>query len=176
MSEDFEPAQPQRARASPGIDGLWRVAYRVAFRLQRVYWRIRRPTLVGSYVAVWHADRLLCVRNSYRRLLTLPAGGMARGEEPRTTAVRELREEVAIDARPDALTYVGEIVSHVGGVEDRAHFFELHCGDREPSFRVDGREVVWAAFLSPHELRAVETVDVVRQYLERIGSTPARTR
>jgi 8-oxo-dGTP pyrophosphatase MutT (NUDIX family) len=156
------------------VDALWRVAYRAAFRLRHVYWRVRRPTLNGAYVAVWHGGRLLCIRNSYRRLLTLPAGGLGRGESPRAAAVRELQEEVAIESVPEALAYVGEIVSRVGGVEDRAHFFELHCDEREPAFRVDRREVVWAAFLSPHELRAAGTVDVVRQYLERLGAQPRR--
>jgi 8-oxo-dGTP pyrophosphatase MutT (NUDIX family) len=169
VADEFEPARRERSRASAGVDGLWRVAYRVAFRVRHVYWRVRRPTLKGAYVAVWHGGRVLCVRNSYRRLLTLPAGGIARGESPRDAAVRELCEEVAIAAPPEALDYVGEIVSRVGGVEDRAHFFELRCDEREPPFRVDHREVVWAAFLSPHQLRAEGTVDVVRQYLERIS-------
>jgi 8-oxo-dGTP pyrophosphatase MutT (NUDIX family) len=173
VADPAEPAQRERSWTGAGVDRVWRVAYRVAFRLQTLYWRVRPTTLTGSYVAVWHGGRLLCVRNSYRRVLTLPAGGLARGESPRAAAVRELYEEVAIEAAPEALAYVGEIVSHVGGVEDRAHFFELHCDERAPAFQVDRREVVWAAFLAPHELRAAGTVDVVRLYLERIGSFPS---
>ena len=87
-----------------------------------------------------------------------------------TGALRELSEEVSISAQPEALSYVGEIVSHVGVTEDRANFFELHCESAVPGFRVDGREVVWAGFLSPDELLAAGTVDVVRQYLERIAA------
>lgn len=176
VADDLSPAQSPRAGASAGIDALWRLAYRAAFRLQCVYWRIRRPVLRGAYVAVWHEGRLLCVRNSYRRALSLPAGGLERGELPRQAAVRELREEVAIAAPPDALGYVGEIVSYSGITEDRAHFFELHYPTRAPGFRVDGREVVWAGFLPPDELLAAGTVDVVRQYLERTAAAGAQRR
>ena len=168
MADDLEPAQRERARSRAWIDALWRVAYRVAFRLQRVYWRIWRPVLRGSYVAVWHEGRLLCVRNSYRSALSLPAGGLMRGEEPLAAALRELREEVSISLQPEALSYVGEIVGRVGVTEDRAHFFEIRYESSAPAFRVDGREVVWAGFLSPDALLEAGTVDVVRQYLERL--------
>jgi 8-oxo-dGTP pyrophosphatase MutT (NUDIX family) len=91
-----------------------------------------------------------------------------RGEDPLAAALRELREEVSISAQPDALSYVGEIVSRIGVTEDRAHFFEIRYESRAPAFRVDGREVVWAGFLSPDALLEAGTVDVVRQYLERL--------
>ena len=148
------------------MDALWRLAYRVAFRFQLVYWRIRRPRITGAYVAVWRGDELLCIRNSYRRRYSLPAGGLARGEQPIDAAIRELREEVALEARPDELHFFGEIVSHAGNAEDHAHFYELRR-DGELDFRVDGREVVWAGFLSPREALDRGVVDVVRQYLER---------
>lgn len=149
------------------MDAIWRGAFRIGFRIQKLYWRVRRPRLTGAYVAVWRGDRLLCIRNSYRRLLSLPAGGLARGERPIDTALRELAEEVALVARPEELRYVGEIVSHVGHAEDHAHFFELACdGSREVV--VDGREVVWAEFLAPEVALERGVVDVVRQYLERV--------
>jgi len=151
------------------VDALWRSAYRIAFRLQRVYWWVRRPQLNGAYVAVWREGHVLCIRNSYRRKLSLPAGGLARGEQPIDAAVRELGEEVAITARPDELEYVDMIVSHVGHAEDHAHFFELR---RETGleFEVDRREVVWAGFLSPEAALEQGVVDVVRQYLSRFGA------
>ncbi|MGH0030359.1 MAG: sulfatase-like hydrolase/transferase [Myxococcota bacterium] len=148
------------------MDALWRLAYRLAFRLQLVYWRVRRPTIRGAYVAVWRGDELLCIRNSYRRSYSLPAGGLARGEQPIDAAIRELREEVALVAAPDELHFFGEIVSHAGNAEDHAHFYELRR-DGDLDFRVDGREVVWAGFLSPREALDRGVVDVVRQYLER---------
>jgi ADP-ribose pyrophosphatase YjhB (NUDIX family) len=146
-------------------DALWRFAYRCAFRLRVLYWRLGRPRLEGSYVAVWHEGRLLVVRNSYRRSLTLPAGGLARGETPIEAALRELREEVGLAPYAAALRYVGEIVDVDGPAEDHAHFFELHC-EEEPTTEVDRREVVWAGFLRAEEALAHGVVRVVRRYLE----------
>jgi 8-oxo-dGTP pyrophosphatase MutT (NUDIX family) len=84
-------------------DALWRFAYRCGFRLRLLHWRLARPRLEGSYVAVWHAGRVLAIRNSYRRRLSLPAGGLARGEKPLDAALRELREEVGLALEPDAV-------------------------------------------------------------------------
>lgn len=84
-------------------DALWRFAYRCGFRLRILYWRLARPRLEGAYVAVWHAGRVLAIRNSYRRRLSLPAGGLARGEVPLDAALRELREEVGLELGPDAV-------------------------------------------------------------------------
>ena len=146
-------------------DALWRFAYRIGFRLRLLYWRIARPRLEGAYVAVWHAGRVLVIRNSYRQRFSLPAGGLARGESPAEAALRELREEVGLVFEPGALRYAGEIVDHSLYAEDHAHFFELHCGET-PCPRIDGREVVWAGFLSPDEALARGVVRVVRIYLE----------
>ena len=150
---------------SASRDALWRFVYRCGFRLRLLYWRWFRPRLEGSYVAVWHADRLLVIRNSYRQRLSLPAGGLARGEAPVDAALRELREEVGLVGDRAALRYVGEIVDREGYAEDHAHFFELHY-DTQPRPVVDAREVVWADFLRPDEALARGVVRVVRMYLE----------
>jgi 8-oxo-dGTP pyrophosphatase MutT (NUDIX family) len=150
-------------------DALWRFVYRRGFRARLLYWRLVRPRLEGSYVAVWHAGRVLVIRNSYRERLSLPAGGLARGETPAEAALRELHEEVGIAGDAASLRYVGEIVDRQTGAEDHAHFFELHCAD-EPRPVVDAREVVWAGFLSPDEALTRGVVRVVRMYLERASS------
>jgi 8-oxo-dGTP diphosphatase len=143
---------------------LYRLALRGAYRLQLVWWFVARPRITGSYVAVWHGGRILMIRNSYRRLLSLPAGGIKRGEDPVEAAVRELHEEVGIAARPEDLVFAGVILNPSGYAEDHAHFFELRC-DVEPAVRVDEREVVWAEFLLPEEAIEQGTARVVRRYL-----------
>ena len=110
---------------------------------------------------------MLAIRNSYRRRLSLPAGGLARGEQPLDAALRELHEEVGLAPDAASLRYVGEIVEREGYAEDHAHFFELHC-DEEPKPIVDAREVVWAGFLRPDEALARGVVRVVRMYLEKL--------
>ena len=161
------PRKPRR------LDALWRTAYRTAFRLQLLYWRVRHPRLEGAYVAVWHGERLLMIRNSYRTRLSLPAGGLERGETPVQAALRELREEVGIESHAEALRYFGEIVDSNGYAEDHAHVFELRCAD-EPQPDVDGREVVWAGMLRVDEALERGVVSVVRKYLERLEAGVSR--
>ena len=48
------------------VDWPWRLAYRVGFRIARLWWRLRRPDHDGAVVAVWVDDgRILAVRQSY---------------------------------------------------------------------------------------------------------------
>lgn len=148
-------------------DSLWRIAMRVAYQLQLAWWFVRRPAIHGSYVAVWHGECVLVIRNSYRKRLSFPAGGRARGETLLDTAQRELLEEVGICAEAEHLAYYGEVVHRVSHAEDHAHFFELRCA-AAPEVRIDRREVIWADFLTPEDALARGVVGVVRLYLERV--------
>lgn len=154
-------------RETRPIDALWRVGMRLAYRLQLAWWFVRRPVIVGAYVAVWHAGRVLVIQNSYRSRLSFPAGGLRRGESTLDAAARELAEEAGIVVPTARLVYHGEIVNPAGYAEDHAHVYELHC-DEEPRVEVDGREVVWGEFLDPGEALARGVVGVVRRYLEAI--------
>ena len=154
-------------------DSLWRIAMRFAYRLQLAWWFVRRPAIHGSYIAVWHGDSVLVIRNSYRKRLSFPAGGRARGETLLGTAQRELFEEVGIRAEAEQLAYYGELVYRMRYAEDHAHFFELRCG-AAPEVRVDRREVIWAEFLTPEDAIARGVVGVVRRYLEEIASRAQR--
>jgi 8-oxo-dGTP diphosphatase len=155
------------------LDRLWRSALRVAYRLQLAWWYLRRPTIHGSYVAVWHGERVLVIQNSYRKRLSFPAGGRARGETLLEAARRELREEVGISTPLEELAYYGEFVHHASHAEDHGHVFELYCASA-PEVRVDRREVIWAEFLAPDEALARGMVGVVRLYLESIASRAQR--
>ena len=140
---------------------------RAAYQVQLAWWFVRRPVVQGAYVAVWHGERVLVIQNSYRKRMSFPAGGLARGESMLEAAIRELYEEVGIRAEAQQLTYYGEIVNPSGYAEDHAHVFELRC-DEAPEVRVDAREVVWARFMAPDEAVAGGVVGVVRLYLERV--------
>jgi ADP-ribose pyrophosphatase YjhB (NUDIX family) len=149
------------------LDPLWRTAMRAAYQLQLAWWFVRRPVIQGAYVAVWHGERVLLIQNSYRKRMSFPAGGLARGESMLDAAMRELHEEVGIRASAQQLAYHGEIVNPSGYAEDHAHIFELRCAE-PPEVRVDSREVVWAEFMTPADALARGVVGVVRTYLERV--------
>jgi len=148
------------------LDFLARFALRTGYRALRIWWWIRRPALTGSYVAVWHGDRLLLIRNSYKSGETLPCGGLKRGETHRGAARRELKEEVGIEVEEHQLLFACEIEVEGPLATDRAHFFELEV-DAEPAVEIDGREVVWAGFCPLEKLAQRPLIRSVRAYLER---------
>jgi 8-oxo-dGTP diphosphatase len=157
-------AAPSRDRARL-VDRGVRAALWVAYRILLVGWFVFRPRRRGVFVAVWHRGRLLAIRNSYRNWVALPAGGIERGETPLEAALRELREEVDIDAAPDALRFVREIPARFEFKRDRCSFFELVlAAPIEP--HADRREVIWAGFLTPDEALAARLAPPVREYLE----------
>ena len=147
------------------VDALVRAAYAVAYRVLRVWWFFRRPNVHGAFVAVWHDDALLVIRNSYRRGETLPIGLVERGETPRAAARRELFEEVGIDAPENELVPATDFDLDWDYKHDRASIFEWHPGER-PRIRVDAREVIWGEFIAEGELDARSLVPHVVRYLE----------
>ena len=153
------------------IDGLWRLALRVAHRLLRGWWWLRRPEAFGAYVAVWCDDRLLVIRNSYKPGVTLPCGALDRNEAPREGASRELREEVGIDLPAATLREAGLVILEHLHRLDHGHFFEVTLA-AEPAVEIDRREVVWAAFVAEQELAALPLVPHLREYLRRRSERP----
>ncbi len=148
------------------VDLVVRLALTMAYQCLRVWWRVAHPTGQGAFVAVWHADTLLLIRNSYRAGETTPCGGIDPGETPREAARRELREEVGIDVPEAALRFACQIELHHQGKCDVASFFELHC-ESPPAVRIDGREVSWAAFVPRRELPGRPLVPHLEAYLAR---------
>ena len=148
------------------VDLLWRVALRVAYRILLAGWFLFRPKRHGVFVGVWHNGELLVIRNSYRDWYALPCGGVQRGETAAHAALRELDEEVGIRAMPDALRFVGDIFTTFEFKRDRCSFFETELA-APPNVSVDGREVVWAGFLTPAEALAQRIAPPVREYLQR---------
>jgi 8-oxo-dGTP pyrophosphatase MutT (NUDIX family) len=148
-------------------DALHRAGLWLAYRLLLALWFVFRPERRGVFVAVWQAGRLLLIRNSYRAGLTLPAGGVGRGETREAAALRELAEEVGIVAAPEALRFVREIPSCFEYKRDRCTFFEIELGESDTVVpRVDRREVVWAGFLPREEALRAALLPPVRAYLE----------
>jgi ADP-ribose pyrophosphatase YjhB (NUDIX family) len=71
--------------------------YRLALRLLRGWWVVRRPRSSGVRCIIRHGRAILLVRHSYGdRRWMLPGGRVRRGEDPITTARREMRQELDI--------------------------------------------------------------------------------
>ncbi len=124
---------------------LHRVLLIQAHRVRLVWWRIRKPLLLGCRVLAFDGEgRVLLVRHSYGsgRWL-LPGGGIARGETPLAAALRELGEETACaleDPREIAV-----IEEPLAGTINRVHVITGRaCGVPHG----DGREIVAAEFFA----------------------------
>jgi 8-oxo-dGTP pyrophosphatase MutT (NUDIX family) len=148
----------------------FRVAFRVAHRMLRAYWRVRKPRTRGALVALWHADELLIVKNSYRREYTLPGGYIRRSENALQAAARELAEEVGVQVSESRLREAYQGTHAFEDRDDEVTIVELQLDDR-PQFAVDRREVVWAGFKSAEEIEKLPIVPHLRDYLDQTIAT-----
>ena len=146
------------------LDACYRLAFRLGYRVMRLWWFLRRPDHRGALVAVWHEGSILMLRPSYRRTLDFPGGGLGAGEAPRAGACRELAEEVGLDIAPDALRLTHEMTALWDWRHDHVAIFELRLAAR-PRLRPDGREIVAAEFMAPATVLAGEISPFVRAYL-----------
>jgi 8-oxo-dGTP diphosphatase len=160
-----------RGTSHPLLDAGWRLAYRIAFLLMRVWWALRRPARHGVVVAVWCGGRVLILRQSYRPGATFPGGGLRAGEDPAAAARRELREEVGLDLPAGRLRLAREVTVRFESCADHVQVFELAL-DAEPRLRPDNREIVAAEFLAPAAaLRDPDMPPYIRTYLQDRGAT-----
>ena len=149
-------------------DAVWRMAFRVGFRLARAWWQIRRPDHEGALVAIYVGRALLLLRSSYRTEWNFPGGSIHPGEAPVAAAQREMQEEIGLSPYP--LVPAGSVTGIWDGRRDRVHFFELHL-DSLPELRLDNREIIAARLVSPEELDGLALTKAVAAYfsLDRSG-------
>jgi 8-oxo-dGTP pyrophosphatase MutT (NUDIX family) len=146
------------------FDAACRIGLICAYRLALLYWMLRRPTLHGVYVALWHDERVLLIQNSYKRLGSFPGGGVGRGESARSAARRELFEEVGVAIAETELREVAEYTHFIAWHTEHARFFEVSTSVA-PALAIDRREVISARFATRDEALAGELTPLVRRYL-----------
>jgi 8-oxo-dGTP diphosphatase len=101
---------------------LVRVGYRVAYRVAQVVWFVLRPDMHGVKGMLRDGDRVLLVRHTYgdRRRWDVPGGHAHSGEAPADAVLREMREELGIEA---AWEPVGSIPATIDHKHERVHCF-----------------------------------------------------
>ena len=147
------------------IDRSYQLAFNIAYRLHLIWTFIFRPESHGVWVAIWFNGELLLIKNTYRNTLTLPGGGLGRGETTAIAAARELREEVGIRTQPKDLLFWGQYLSRVEYKHDHIDVFELEL-THYPEFRLDNREVSWGGIYSPEQALTMNLFPALRTYLE----------
>jgi 8-oxo-dGTP pyrophosphatase MutT (NUDIX family) len=162
---------------SPVIDpnAPIRLAYRCAHLALRAYWVVRRPETRGALAAVWQGERVLLVKSSYRRQVSLPGGYVHRGEDPRRAAARELREEVGLDLDPEGLERAWHGTLPFESRDDTLDVYETVLRASLP-VRVDRREIVSAEWKTAEEALALDLVPHVRAYLAQRARSTIRER
>jgi 8-oxo-dGTP pyrophosphatase MutT (NUDIX family) len=152
-------------RATTVVDRSFQLAYKVAYRMMRLYWGVRRPATHGALVTLWNDGQLLLIQNSYVGYRSLPGGYVGRFETGAEAAVRELREEIGITARTDQLVKVYDEVKDWEGKRDHVEIFKLEL-DIRPEITIDRREVVAAGWYSPARALELDLFPPIRLILE----------
>lgn len=158
------PSQPP-AREATVLDRSFQLAYKVAYRMMRVYWGVRRPATHGALVTLWNQGELLLIQNSYVKYRSLPGGYVGRYETGAEAAVRELREEIGVMARTEQLEKVYDEVKNWEGKRDHVEVFELELEAR-PLIRIDHREVISAAWYTPARALELDLFPPIRLILD----------
>ncbi len=146
------------------IDALYRAAYRLVYPPWQLYLRLFGTRTQGAQVAVWNGERVLLIRNSYRRRYVFPGGYARRGEDTAATASRELHEETGISVPTGQLDFSFAWTCTRGRHEAHDDIYECRLVDR-PALSIDNREVVEACFLTPNRALALPLEKHIRQYL-----------
>ncbi len=133
----------------------------------RVFCFIFRPRTRGVCVAVRFEDQVLIIKNSYHHKHTLPGGYVKRGESFRAAAVRELKEEVGLEIRPEQLSRGLTVPLQIEFKREMMTFFELKLA-RRPLITVDNREVIWARFVLLEQALAFDLSGPCEWFLKKI--------
>jgi len=133
----------------------------------RIFCFVFRPRTHGVCVAVRFEDKVLIIKNSYYHKHSLPGGYIKRGERPRLAAIRELKEEVGLDVRPEQLRRELQVSLQIEFKREIMTFFDLNL-TRLPLITIDNREVTWAQFVMLKQALALGLSGPNYKYLKYI--------
>jgi 8-oxo-dGTP diphosphatase len=157
---------PTGGTRATAVDRGYQLAYTCAYQLMRVYWRVRHPTTHGALVLLWSKGEVLLVRNSYVPYYSAPGGYVHVGEPPAEAVVRELKEEIGFEARPEQLTLALDVTHEWEGKLDHVQIFTLEVETR-PVVKVDYREVIAAEWFTRDAALKLNLFPPLRQVIEQ---------
>lgn len=147
---------------------LHRQLLRVAHAARLRIWGLLRLEIRGTNVLAFdHRGHVLLVRHSYHMpdSWMFPGGGLARGEAPAQTGMRELAEETG--CRLDQATWFATSLRPMK--EGWTNRIELIAGTTTDSPRADGRELSQAGFFALDALPeniGIAALDYIRMWRE----------
>ncbi|NNJ09020.1 NUDIX domain-containing protein [Chloroflexales bacterium ZM16-3] len=145
-------------------EGGLTLAYHTIVTVRDGLRRLARPTELGVRAVVTRGDRLLMVRHrSGPTPWSLPGGGVNRGEDMATAALREVREEGGCDAQIQRL--FGVYYNHNYGFNNHVGVFLCDAlGEARPP--VGDLEIVDARFFLPQDVPANTEAGSLRRIAE----------
>lgn len=115
---------------------------------RKAYWRLFKPSTLGSLCMVTSEDRVLLVRQVYESGWHLPGGGLKRGESFGDAARREVREETGLSLLDVRL--FGLYHTRTAGKSD--HIAVFVASDYEGTPHPASYEIEAVDFVSPRDL------------------------
>ena len=138
--------------------------YWLAAWLYETYRLLLKPHTHGALVALWCQERVLLVQTSYRNELSLPGGGVKRGEKVNLAARRELSEELGLEVRAGDLGEPWVVTEHSERDRNTVSIYTINMAEK-PEIEVDGFEIIGFHWLKPQEALARKLTSHLRRYL-----------
>lgn len=153
------------------LDHLKRILYRTAKPVLHPFYRQMRGMTLGTRTVVLRDDdrEVLLLRHGYAPGWLLPGGGVERGETVAEAALRELREEAAIEAEEEPVFH-GLFLNEKNFRGDHVACFALRRF-RQGQFR-PGLEVTEIRFFPVTDLPEGTTPGTRRRIAEVTGGLP----
>ena len=156
------------------IDGLFRLVFKIGYRVLAPLGFIPGSTNGGVCIVVWHGSAVLLIRHSYRPGIDVPGGILRKNETPVDGAVRELAEETGISIGPETVTFGGQVPPYRPRPHIRISYFETILADYVPPM-IDNREVIWADFVDADEALKLDLLQPLRRILQQSERFQARS-
>jgi len=154
----------QTPRPPAILNAIIRACYRIAYRLWKLYLRIRKRETFGAQVAVRCRSNVLLIKSSYRGFYSFPGGYLNQGEMAVDCASRELKEEAGVDIPSTMLRPAFSTTYQCGGHLGHDEFYELSV-DAEPMVSIDNREIIFAEFIDMSDALSLPLDGQVRRYI-----------
>jgi 8-oxo-dGTP pyrophosphatase MutT (NUDIX family) len=145
-----------------------RLGFRLAHRLLRLWWFVRRPQQHGVKCVLTDGDNVLLVRHTYgKREWDLPGGGIKRDEGAEDAARREIEEELGV--RLDGWLDLGSLTSTEYHRHDTIYCFQAELNGKP--LTIERGEIDTVQWFSRQRLPR-DSGRYVRRIMALVGSSP----